>query len=409
MIELPSLDPVTVAILKLSQSLSIVQSKRVSIAKAAGFVLGEDVRSDRDSPALDLSAMDGFAIRLEDWDSKPFPVAAVAAAGSAPVTLPEKAAVRIFTGAPVPIGANTILVRECATETNCYVDFDIDLKLVRLGQHIRRRGENATAQQLVLKAGTFLSATSMAALSTFGPPTVTVYRKLKIAIVNTGDELISEQAVADGKSMEPWQIRDSNGPYLEQFLCQQPWIESIERRTVGDSRERLLECIRESLSRCDVLLLTGGVSMGDYDYVPEMIRQAKCDVVFHRLPIRPGKPVLGAVGPEGQLVCGLPGNPVSVAVTARRIGIPLMRKIAGMQLDDPISLRLAAPREAIASIDLIHYRLCNIDSLGNCHWTPMTGSGDIVALSKSDGFLELPPNQTFGDSTTERCRFYSWA
>jgi len=413
MIDLPSLDPVHAAILKLSNSLSIVKTQKVSILNAAGLVLAEDIRSDRDSPALDVSAMDGFAIRLEDWHSKPLPIVGVAAAGMAPVTLPERAAIRIFTGAPVPVGADAIMVRECASVSDDQVDFNVDFDNVRQGQHIRRQGENTPANHLIIKSGTYLSASVTAAVSTFGPSSVLTYRKLNVSIINTGDELVSDELVASGKSVEAWQIRDSNGPFLAQFLRQQPWVGSIERTSVGDSQEKLLQCIVDGLSRSDVLLLTGGVSMGDYDYVPEMIRQAACHIGFHGLPIRPGKPVLGAVGPQGQLVCGLPGNPVSVAVTARRIGIPLMRKIAGLPMDEPVAWFVEAPVSPIPKIDLIHYRLCNIDPSGTCQWTPMTGSGDVVALSRSHGFIELPPKQILakqilGESMAKRFRFYAW-
>ncbi|MCY2973365.1 MAG: molybdopterin molybdotransferase MoeA [Planctomycetota bacterium] len=403
MIDLPSLDPVDAAIAKLEQSLATVEHHVVPISDAAGFVVAEDIRSDRDSPSLDVSAMDGFAIRLSDFASKPLPIVGIAAAGNPPLSLPQKSAIRIFTGAPVPTGADTVLVRECASEKNNEVDFDIDTSKIRIGQNVRKQGENAPVQHLVIRCGTFLSANAMAALATFGPSLVSVYRKLRVSIINTGDELVMM-----GEKAEAWQIRDSNGPYLEQFLRQQPWVAEIERRSVGDDQVELGNCIRDSLARADVVLLTGGVSMGDYDYVPEMIRQSGCRIEFHRLPIRPGKPVLGAVGPKGQLVCGLPGNPVSVAVTARRIAIPLMRKIAGLPLEDSIQWRSPAPNASIASVDLIHYRLCNINTTGECDWTPMMGSGDVVALSQSDGFLELPPNHNADLSSEKRFRFYPW-
>jgi len=409
--QLPTLDPVTAAISKVAALLATVPLQRVPITQAAGYVLAEDVRLDRDSPPLDVSAMDGFAIRLDDWQSTPLPIAGIAAPGNPPLTLPKSTAIRIFTGAAVPVGADTILVRECSSESNNEVQFHVDLHAVRRGQHVRKRGENASVQHLVLASGSLLSATAMAALATFGPSHVSVYRRLNVSIINTGDELVPM-----GHAADPWQIRDSNGPYLEQYLKQQPWVGSIHRQSVGDSKERLSTCIEDRLSQSDVILLTGGVSMGDYDYVPETIRQSGGRVEFHRLPIRPGKPVLGAVGPQGQLICGLPGNPVSVAVTARRIGLPLMRGMVGLPMEDSIQWRLPPPDAPIAVVDLIHYRLCKIDALGRCDWTPMMGSGDVVALSQSDGFLELPPNFPANqptnypdDLTTEkRYRFYPW-
>ncbi len=403
MIDLPSLDPVDAAIAKLGQSLSTVESHILPVVDAAGFVVAEDIRSDRESPALDVSAMDGFAIRLGDFLAKPLPIAGVAAAGRPPLSLPARSAIRIFTGAPVPNGADTVIVRECSRELNNEVDFEIDVERIQQGQHIRKRGENASVQHLVLSAHSYLSAKAMASLATFGPPHISVYRKIRVSIINTGDELVGM-----GEKAEAWQIRDSNGPYLEQFLRQQPWVGEIERRSVGDDPVELKECILDGLARADVVLLTGGVSMGDYDYVPEMIRQSGCRIEFHRLPIRPGKPVLGAVGPKGQMVCGLPGNPISVAVTARRIAVPLMRKVAGLPMADSIRWCLPAPEVSIASIDLIHYRLCNINDSGECEWTPMMGSGDIVALTQSDGFLELPPNYRSDQSAEKRYRFYPW-
>ena len=222
-------------------------------------------------------------------------------------------------------------------------------------------------------------------------------------MLNTGDEL-----VMPGEPVKPWQIRDSNGPVLEAMIRALPYAHLELRRSVADNRDELWQAIDDSLRRCDVLLLTGGVSAGDYDYVPAELERCGVERIFHRLPQRPGKPVYGGIGREGQLVCGLPGNPVSVAVTARRLAIPLMRYKASA---DPAVLSgspmaVAVGDEGRPAPPLVWFRLACIDAGGHCQIIDNRGSGDLASLAASDGFVEFNP---FVPPPGDGQRlFYSW-
>ncbi len=385
--QLPQIDAVTSAIGKLAERLHSVGAESCSTEQAYGRVLSEPLLADRDSPAIDVSAMDGYAIRLSDLKGEALPVAAIAAAGSAPKSLPHGAAIQIFTGAAVPPEADCVIRREDTIELPGQVKIEILIESLYSGLNIRRRGENSKAGDLVLPQGTILNAPSMGAVATFGRAKVMVQRRVRVVVLNTGDELANI-----GEEVKPWQIRDSNGPLLETWLRQMPWIDFVCRKHVGDTLELVESAIETHLANADAILLTGGVSMGDTDFVPEAIARLGGQVAFHRLPIRPGRPVLGA-SLHGKLLLGLPGNPVSVAVTSRVIGLPLLRKLAGITpIEEPLKRCLLSEADDKA-LSLVWFRLVKIDHSSNVKLIGSQGSGDLVSLSLSDGFVEVPAGE----------------
>lgn len=381
--QLPHLSPLAAAIEKLSARLQPVAAQQTAIADVAGHVLAADLVADRDCPALDMSAMDGYALLLEENLPATLPVQATAAAGSAPLSLQPGQAVRIFTGAPVPTGADCVVRREDTVEQPSQVQFTVPISDLQPGQNIRRRGENSLQGAQLLARGSLIDASSIAAVASFGASRLSVYRRLRVAVLNTGDEL-----AAPGASVEDWQIRDSNGPTLAAWLDRLPWVETALRQRVGDTLQDVQAALAAQLEHCDAILVTGGVSMGDTDYVPAAIESLGGEIVFHRLPIRPGRPVLGAIL-DGKLVVGLPGNPVSVAVTSRIVAEPLLRKLAGYEFAAPrLAVQLAETDDK--RIDLTWFRLVTIDSAGAVRLAKSQGSGDLVSLSRSSGFVEIP-------------------
>ncbi len=391
-------DMIAAKLADLQSRLKVVSTESVPMLGSIGRVLAQDIHVFRDSPAIDVSAMDGYAIRLDDYDGRAFPVCGTATAGSAPMHLAPRSAVRVFTGGPVPTQAQCVVRREDCNESETYVSICVPKESLVPGQNIRRRGENARAGETVIAAGSLLTPCRFAGAVTFSDQaSLTLFRKVRVGIINTGDELIEF-----GQPIEPWQIRDSNGPFLESMLARLPWVEAT-RTKVMDDQDATAQAIRYGLERCDVLLMTGGVSMGDTDYVPEAIKSAGCQVVFHRIPIRPGRPMLGAVGPAGQLVLGLPGNPLSVAVTFRRFGLEMIRNVAGFaQCEHPPVLQLDC--DDTKTLDLIWFRLVCLKPDGRLSLVPSQGSGDIASLIQSDGFVEIPLNEQ-----TAGCRpFYAW-
>jgi molybdopterin molybdotransferase len=395
---LPQICPIAAKMADLKSQLRRVQSGVLPLEQAAGRVLAQDLLAFRDSPAIDVSAMDGYAFRRDEFDGSVFRICGTATAGSAPIPLSERSSVRVFTGGPVPDQADCVVRREDCNESESFVSVCLPKESIPSGLNIRRQGENARQGDLIVSQGTLLTPCNFAGAVTFSDRSlIQVYQKVRIGIVNTGDELFDI-----GRPIEPWQIRDSNGPFLEAMLSRHAWSE-VDRMRVADQQEATNIAIQEQLERCDVLLLTGGVSMGDTDFVPDAIRNANCKIVFHRIPIRPGKPMLGAVGPNGQLVLGLPGNPLSVAVTFRRFGLELIQAIAGFSSVE-LPPRLPLECDSSKTLDLTWFRLVKLHDNGVLTLVPTQGSGDIASLARSDGFVEIPPNR----SSAGTWPFYAW-
>ncbi len=372
--------------------------EQVEWPAAPGRVLAQPVLADRDSPPCDVSSMDGYAVRIADLCRGRLEVGGDVPVGAPAASLPPGQALRIVTGAMVPPGAEAVLKREDVVEHSDHIIVPRESASARAGQYIRRAGENVKAGEPVISAGTRITPPVMAALAGFGCARVAVHRKVRVGVLVTGDELLPPES-----RPERWQIRDSNGPALRGLLAAFPWCDLAEYRHERDEADRIAGAMRELLRTCDAVLLTGGVSMGTRDCVASVVQAAGAGVVFHRLPIRPGKPILAAVGPEGQAILGLPGNPVSVLVTARRFGVPVLAKRAGLRdLAAPPTVEIAEGDEE--RLDLWWYRPVRRVGAGAAALVPNRGSGDYAAVAHSDGFVELPP----GASAKGRRPFYRW-
>jgi molybdopterin molybdotransferase len=397
-VSLPTLDPIEAKMLQLQSKLARVPFESIHLESAADRILGQDILAFRDSPAIDVSAMDGYAIRIDELDGTAFRIVATTTAGSPPVELDGRSAVRVFTGGPVPRSAQCVVRREDCNESETYVSICVPKESLSLGQNIRRQGENACKGDCVASTGSLLCPTRLSGALTFSSaPHIDVYRPIRVSIINTGDELIEF-----GMPIEAWQIRDSNGPFLQSMLERHRWIQT-HRTKVVDQEALTANTIRDQLECSDVLILTGGVSMGDTDFVPDAIKSCGCDTVFHRIPIRPGRPMLGAVGPKGQLVLGLPGNPLSVAVTFRRYAWDLIRYVAGMSQPESVPTVQLETTDT-KTLDLTWFRLAKLTVSGRLNLLSSQGSGDIASLIESDGFVQVPPHAS---SAGERA-FYRW-
>ncbi|MBL8869650.1 MAG: molybdopterin molybdotransferase MoeA [Planctomycetaceae bacterium] len=392
--QLPKLNHPNEAIERICGLLPRLSVEQVEQRDALGRVLAESIQTDRPSPPLDVSAMDGFAFRLSELNSKLMFVSGTSQAGHPAPTLVPGQAVRIFTGAPVPTGADVVVKREDTDEQADRFELKVEASSLRVGQNIRRCGENAAVGSEVLAVGTEIGPAQMVAIATFASSQICVYRRARVAVINTGDELIE-----GGSPALPHQIRDSNGPLLESLVRKRAWLQLTSRSRVADRYEALRSHIEQLLKENDALLLTGGVSMGDTDHVPNVLRDLGAAIVFHKLPIRPGKPILGAVGPQGQAILGLPGNPVSVAATALRIAFPVLKHLSGFGSILPAMLPAILVDPDQKSIPLHWYRpvqFCRDSTSGTLQMrlTPNLGSGDVVALSASDAFVEIPLNES---------------
>ena len=374
------------ALAELMGRLAPVETQQIAINQAAGRILANSVLADRDSPAADVSAMDGYAIRIQDLQCNDrLSVSGESAPGHAPPKVDPDKVMRVFTGGIVPSDFDLVVRREDTEEAEDSIRLLPAAANSPDGANIRRQGENALHGSQVASAGTLLHPGAIAAAANFGANHVTVARRICVTILVTGDELCAVDA-----SVEPWQLRDSNGPTLNAMLATRPWIDVLQIERVIDSKEQLGQRLAAAVESSDAVILTGGVSMGDYDYVPDAIASSGGEVIFHRLPIRPGKPILGAVAAAGTPIIGLPGNPVSAAVGCRRFVIPLLARLGGIQEPDSRPrVYLNDPGER--TLPLHWMRLVTIGTDGNANLVPSKGSGDLVSLAASDGFVEQPP------------------
>ena len=379
------------AIAALAERLSVV-GETEPVNESVGRIIAEPIVADRDSPAADVSAMDGYAVRMSDLLSGSIvPVSGVSQAGAAPPAMVDGQVVRIFTGAIIPDGCQAVVKREDTEELDASIRFlpaAIDATVP--GSHIRRRGENAPVGSNVLDIGTEVTPAVVAALANFGCTAPICYRRVKVAVLTTGDEVVDPAT----PELQPWQLRNSNRSAVQAMLCQYPsaTLEIVEH--VKDDRDSLQRSLDAAIAACDVVVLTGGVSMGDYDYVPETIEHLGAEIAFHGLPIRPGKPILGAATKDGKLVLGLPGNPVSATINCHRFLMPLLRRIAGKPswADKPSMVTLSEPPQK--AIPLHTMLLVRMTDTGAAELVPAKGSGDLVALGRSDGYVAVPPMTT---------------
>ncbi|MDG2223763.1 MAG: molybdopterin molybdotransferase MoeA [Rubripirellula sp.] len=374
----------------LAEKLATVQGIERS-TNLVGRILASAVVADRDSPAADVSAMDGYAIRLsERQTTQPIAVTAESAPGGPPPSLELNSAVRIFTGAIVPPEADLVIKREDTDESELNIRLRESAMQCQAGEHIRRTGENATAGSIVLNSGIRLTAAHRATMANFGCDEADVYAPVTTSIITTGDEV----GVQAGTTPKPWQLRDSNRASLSALLDPIPWAKLHAVDHADDQQNTLRSVLENHLEKSDAVLLTGGVSMGNYDYVPDVIRDLGGEIVFHGLPIRPGKPVLGAATKDGKLIFGLPGNPVSATVGCRRLAMPLLAKISGQTQWNPPCPVVGLKNPGDKTIPLHWLKLVQLSDAGLAEVVISQGSGDLVSLGQSSGFVEVASGQT---------------
>lgn len=302
--------------------------RRLRLSAVLGAVLAEDIQSSIAVPSVDNSAMDGYALYLTDQEqhlaSYALPVDGVAYAGQAQKTLADGTAMRIFTGASVPLGANTVVMQE-----NCQSDAPSQqLKIAvmpKIGDNIRRMGQDIQQGQPVLSAGKRLDAADIGLLASIGCADVAVYEPLKISIVATGDELVTA-----GTPLRDGQIYNSNLPML-MALLQRLGVHMVFCATVADQPEALKTALQQAADLSDLILTSGGASVGDADDLKPVLAQIGA-VTAWKVAIKPGKPVVwGHVNTAERAVplLGLPGNPQSVWVTFLLLVLPYIKRLQG--------------------------------------------------------------------------------
>jgi molybdopterin molybdotransferase len=361
-------------------------TETVGVENATSRVLQQLVVAERDQPPFDRVTMDGIAFAFAEFDggARQFPIQATQAAGDPTLSLETGHCIEIMTGASLPIGADCIVPVERINVIDGVAEIQTDYAAEQ-HQFIHPRGSDHAKGAQLLAPGARVSPMDIAIIASCGLTELTVSAAPAIRVISTGNEL-----VAAGETIEPHQIRMSNGPAMIAMLQQHGYTNS-EHDHIVDEPELLKERIAEHLEKANVLILSGGVSMGKADYVPQVLAELGVEVVFHKISQRPGKPMWFGIGPNGQTVFALPGNPVSALVCCRQYVVNALNAAAGLRTSPPEFASLAL--EFVFKPQLTCFLPVKLVSTvaGQTLAMPVqtNTSGDFAALSGTAGYVEL--------------------
>ena len=367
----------------------------VVLDESHGRILALDLQSLVDDPAFDNSSMDGFAMRYEDTKNPPQTldiIGTIQAAGQEDnVVVGPKQAVKIMTGAPIPEGADSILQVELTT-TN---ENKVTLQQEGMKHFIRKQGENLLKGSVSITAGTVLTPSRIGLCATMGHSTLPVIKPLKVAIISTGDELI-----LPGEELQRGQIYESNSFGLAGLV---KWLghEPIRMNNSGDSIDELRLALDKAASTCDLILTSGGVSMGEWDLVRK-IMEDEGDIHFWRVKIRPGSPPLFGTWKDTPIF-GLPGNPVSSHVVFRTLVAPWIRNTTSAKGPTEVRTFARLASSVKPTKDSLTFRRVSIEMTNEglvAHQKIHQGSGNIASMALSEGMVVLQPGQEYSIGDT---------
>jgi len=355
----------------------------VPVREAYGRRLVEDQLAQVDLPAFDKSAMDGYAVLADDVRDDYTVLETVPAGHVGSARLLPGTAVKVMTGAAVPEGTGKVIVVERTREA----DDTVSVTKHDNASNFCKKGEDVRTGDLILAAGTVLGSLEIANLISCGITDVKVAGRLRAAILSTGDEIVDSP-----DELGPGKIMNSNGPMLAS-LCAEHGFEVVYQRCIPDDQDQTNAILREALGCADVVMLSGGVSVGDFDFVLSGLANAGAQIRFSRIAVKPGKPTVFATAP-GKLLFGLPGNPVSVYLMFHLFVLRAAARVSGGKFDLRwMRLRLAdgykrkkAERQSFIPGTLTQGGLVEPVSYH--------GSAHLSALMKSDGFFSIPIGTT---------------
>ena len=363
----------------------------VPVDAAIGRTLRQSVYAERDQPPFDRVMMDGIAISFADFEggSRSFPIQSTQSAGDPAITLRQGNCIEIMTGAALPENADCIIPIERITIKEGSAELEGDYSPEQ-NQFVHARGSDHTEGTELLMSGRRISPMDIAVIASCGLAEVSVSDSPSISVISTGNEL-----VAAGDPIEAHQIRLSNAPAVIAMLHQHGY-DHCQHDHIVDDKDLLKQRIAAHLENSDVLILSGGVSMGKADHIPQVLSELGVRVVFHKISQRPGKPMWFGIGPNAQVVFALPGNPVSTLVCCRQYVIPALDAASGISATRYVFANLAT--EVVFKARLTCFLPVKLASAidGKQLALPVYSntSGDYASLSGTDGYVELDLDTT---------------
>jgi molybdopterin molybdotransferase len=390
----------------IGQHLQCLPIESLPLVQCAGGVLRENIYAERDQPPFDRVAMDGIALDSHAVAAgcRSFRVQATQAAGDPPLTLAAPGAcIEVMTGAVLPLGCDSVVAVEEIISSGGEAALAAALR-VEPWHNVHRRGSDTRQGTLLVSTGTRLHAPEVAIAAAAGMARIRISSQPMLVVISTGNELIEP-----GEPVLAHQVRRSNA-YAIVSALREHGFQRVADDHVQDDAEELRERLRFHLETHDVLVLSGGVSMGRFDLVPQVLEELGVRTIFHKVAQRPGKPLWFGMAPTGAAVFGLPGNPVSTLVCLARYVLPALLASLGQSPPAPERLALGAP--VTVNPPLTYFMPVRIeqDDWGR-PWAmpaPTNGSGDFTALAGTDGFVELPP----GPNTYKKgfvTRLFRWS
>lgn len=396
MISIASVDKI------LSASTPLFPTTKRPLCGLCGCILREDIVADRDQPACDTVKMDGIAISFDDWrrGQKVFKICGIQRAGRAALRLPDpRKCVEVCTGAPLPRGADCVIPYEDLSHPGNGIAQIGKAKLLRW-QNVRRQASEYRKNEVLLKTGTRLGPAQISVLAAVGKINTPVSQNPRVLIIGTGDELISPT-----RKPQAHQSRRSNTWAVKAVLRQQGYLRNKVTH-LPDHPRRIKAVIFSAIRNNDVVIISGGISKGRFDYIPKILKECGVKIRIHGVRQQPGKPFLFGKTQTGVAVFGLPGNPVSTLVCATRYVLPYLEKASGITPRKPDFVQLLeAPHVHQTLTRFLPVKISSDEKKGRgAKILPFQDSGDFHAWAKADGYVEIPPTW----KRNQRVRFFSW-
>ncbi|RPJ57916.1 MAG: molybdopterin molybdenumtransferase MoeA [Acidobacteria bacterium] len=355
-------------------------TQKVQVDQARGLFLAADVTSRLDLPPFDKSAVDGYALLTGDYDREQYQLLETVAAGRpGKAELKAGTTVKVMTGAPLPAGAGRVVMLEDTIEQDGWVKVQRRTR----DANLCRQAEDVRAGQVILTKGERLGALEIANLVGCGITEIDAVLPARVFIISTGDEIVDRPEL-----IEPGKIMNSNGPLLSE-LAREHELPVVCEAWVPDDTSALKEMLHRAIQEADIVILSGGVSAGEYDYVPEVMKRLGITIHFDRLAVKPGKPTTFGTAPQS-IVFALPGNPVAVYLMFKLMVLRAVARLSGAALT---ALQFRAPllkdfrRGSGVRMEYVPARLTTEGTVERLEYH---GSGHLTALMQADGFFVVP-------------------